>query len=380
MTHIDRVEWPSRSSTRSRISCAALLVKVIARISPGRATPEWISHAIRCVSTRVLPEPAPARTSSGPPGCSTASRWGSFRPSSRLSRRSAAAASGIGSMVVVSPTYPPAMGLSDDVRRHCAAVAAQARSVRIDATALDGVEPAEPPDLDPQVHYLEGAPADVARYLLALDAINFGSGWFPLLDKRPGLSGYFTVAWNMSDEWRANGPWSPADLRSMTTERIAAALRQNPALELMSLFAQALRELGRLLGDRDAVDLIEASKGSAQALAATLANGCALFGDRGFYKRAQITANDLALAGIAQFDDLDELTIFADNLVPHVLRCDGVLVYDDALAAHIDAAKLLPAGSEEREIRACAVHACELIAARQGVPSRVRDIWLWNRG
>jgi len=272
------------------------------------------------------------------------------------------------------------MGLSDDVRRHCAEVAANARSVRIDATALGAVEPSQPPELDPQVHYLEGAPEDVARYLLALDAINFGSGWFPLLDKRPGLSGYFTVAWNMSDDWRANGPWTVDDLRAMTTERIAAALRQRPGLELMSLFAQALREFGRMLNGRDAVAFVEAARGSAQELAAMLARGGAMFADHGFYKRAQIAANDLALAGIAQFDDLDALTIFADNLVPHVLRCDGVLVYDDALAGHIDAGLDLPAGREEREIRACAVHACELLAQRTGVPPRVLDVWLWNRG
>jgi putative queuosine salvage protein len=272
------------------------------------------------------------------------------------------------------------MGLSDDVRRHCAEVAASARSVRIDATALGAVEPAEPPELDPQVHYLEGTPEDVARYLLALDAINFGSGWFPLLDKRPGLSGYFTVAWNMSDDWRANGPWSAHDLRTMTTDRVAAALRQSPALELMSLFAQALRELGRLLGAGGALDVIEAAHGSAQRLAGRLASDCALFADHGFYKRAQIAANDLALAGVAHFEDLDDLTIFADNLVPHVLRCDGVLVYDDALAARIDGGGLLPAGREEREIRAAAVHACELLAQRTGVPPRVLDVWLWNRG
>jgi hypothetical protein len=272
------------------------------------------------------------------------------------------------------------MGLSDDVRRHCAEVAASARSVRIDATALGAVEPAEPPELDPQVHYLEGTPEDVARYLLALDAINFGSGWFPLLDKRPGLSGYFTVAWNMSDDWRANGPWSAHDLRAMTTERVAAVLRQSPALELMSLFAQALREFGRLLGAGGALDLIEAARGSAQRLAGRLASECALFADHGYYKRAQIAANDLALAGVADFEDLDDLTIFADNLVPHVLRCDGVLVYDDALAAHIDGGGLLPAGREEREIRAAAVHACELLAQRTGVPPRVLDVWLWNRG
>src|SRR4051794_15042537 len=187
------------------------------------------------------------------------------------------------------------MGLSDDVRRQCAEVAASARSVRIDATALGAVEPTEPPELDPQVHYLEGTPEDVARYLLALDAINFGSGWFPLLYKRAGLSGYFTVAWNMSDDWRAHGPWSPADLRAMTTQRIARAVGQRADLELMSLFAQALRELGRLLGDRDALGLIQDARGSAQRLAAALAGGCAMFADHGFYKRAQIAANDLAL-------------------------------------------------------------------------------------
>jgi hypothetical protein len=272
------------------------------------------------------------------------------------------------------------MGLSHDVRRHCAEVAAQARSVRIDAAALGAVQPAEPPQLDPVVHYLEGSRQDVARYLLTLDAINFGSGWFPLLDKRPGLSGYFTVAWNLSDDWRAGGPWTTEDLRTMTTDRIATALRQRPDLELMSLFAQALREFGRLLGDRDALDLVEAAGGSAQRLASMLALRCAMFADHGFYKRAQIAANDLALAGIAAFTDLDELTIFADNLVPHVLRCDGVLVYDDALADHIDSGRLLPAGRQEREIRACAVHACELLAQRTGVPPRVLDVWLWNRG
>jgi hypothetical protein len=135
-----------------------------------------------------------------------------------------------------------------------------------------------------------------------------------------------------------------------------------------------------MLGEGGALDVIDSARGSAQRLAARLATECALFADHGFYKRAQIAANDLALAGSAQFDDLDALTIFADNLVPHVLRCDGVLVYDEALAAHIDSGRLLAAGPAEREIRACAVHACELLAARTGVPPRVLDVWLWNRG
>ena len=80
-----RARLPTRSSTRSFISAAALLVKVIARIEPGWALRSEISHAMRRVSTRVLPEPAPATTSSGAPACTTAARWGSLRPSSSSS-------------------------------------------------------------------------------------------------------------------------------------------------------------------------------------------------------------------------------------------------------------------------------------------------------
>ena len=44
-----------------------------------------------------------------------------------------------------------------------------------------------------------------------------------------------------------------------------------------------------------------------------------------------------------------------------------------SLAARIDAGELLPTGGAEREIRACAVHACELISQRTGIPPRVLD-------
>jgi hypothetical protein len=283
-------------------------------------------------------------------------------------------------------------GLTDDVRAACAQIADAAQSVRIDAARLAsydapaGGAPIADPGLDPVRHYLEGAPADVALYTLALDTINFGSGWFPTLRKRTDpasgrtVSGYFTVAWNLADHFRIDGPWTVADLRTMRTEPLAAILGQTADHELMSLYAQALRELGRFLGERSALDLIAQARGSAERLAALLATGMALYDDRGFYKRAQIVPNDLALAGVAEFTDLDRLTIFADNLVPHVLRCDGVLVYDAALAAHVDGERLLPAGREEREIRACALHACEQLGARLKIPPRVLDMWLWTRG
>ena len=63
-----------------------------------------------------------------------------------------------------------------------------------------------------------------------------------------------------------------------------------------------------------------------------------------------------------------------------MLRVDGVLRYDPELAAHIDAGGLLPAGRAEREIRACAVDACELVSERTGIAPRLLDVMLWNRG
>jgi hypothetical protein len=148
----------------------------------------------------------------------------------------------------------------------------------------------------------------------------------------------------------------------------------------MALYAQALRELGRFLGDRHALDLVAQARGSAVRMAELLAAAMTMWQDHGFYKRAQIAPSDLALGGVAEFADLDALTIFADNLVPHVLRCEGVLVYDDGLAAHIDAGRLLRPGPQEREIRACAVHACALIAQRVAMTERDIDNALWYRG
>jgi hypothetical protein len=168
----------------------------------------------------------------------------------------------------------------------------------------------------------------------------------------------------------------------------------------MAYFGQALRDLGRLLLDDFAGDfaqLICAADHSAAKLVQILSR-MPMFRDvqiyRGqetpFYKRAQLTGADLNLAlhghELGEFHDLDQLTIFADNLVPHVLRCDGVLQYDEALAARIDAGQLIEASSEaEIEIRAAAVHASELLVhelrnAGHAITAMQLDYLLWNRG
>ena len=90
------------------------------------------------------------------------------------------------------------MALVDDIRSACAGVAARARHVRI---VDDAIEPYARtlPSESPPAPDLDGASIEErAAFSLTLNAINFGSGWFPTLRKPPGLSGFRTV----EAEWR----------------------------------------------------------------------------------------------------------------------------------------------------------------------------------
>jgi hypothetical protein len=263
--------------------------------------------------------------------------------------------------------------LGDEVRRACARVAADARWLRIDTDVVplrEGVA-----GLDASLHFVDAPPEEIARYVLVLDAINFGSGWFDEL----GTSTDALTA-RLTAHARARGEtWTAEEMRGGVD--VAGVLWLPRDHELTRLYRRALEQLGSFLGERGALDVVAAAGGSAQTLARRLADGMPFFADHGFYKRAQITANDLVLAGVADFADVDRLTVFADNLLPHVLRVEGVLHYAPELAERVDAGVELPAGSGmERELRACTVHACEGIAARLGVPPRTLDNWLWNHG
>jgi hypothetical protein len=288
----------------------------------------------------------------------------------------------------------------DEIRSRCRLVAEGAGSVRIAEERLPAYAEllapllGAPVDDDPGRMRL-GTVSETVAFVVALDAVNFGSGWFPVLRKRPGQSGYHTVAASL----REHGAPAAAWLAEVDVATCCDLFGQEPgsaAAELMARFAEAWNQLGRLLlhrYDGEAVNLVEAAGGSAATLV-DLLREAPYFDDRRawrgldvpFYKRAQITAADLDAAlggaGPGRFEDLDRLTIFADNLVPHVLRVDGVLVLDPALEATIDAGELVPEGSEaEVELRACAVDAVErLVALLPGETSARLDTVLWNRG
>jgi hypothetical protein len=270
--------------------------------------------------------------------------------------------------------------LVEDVRRRCAVIAARARWVQLDAGAARYAGGTS--GLDPALHLLDAEPEAVARYVLIMDATNFGSGWFGELDVPAGEIATAVFARRLTAHARARGePWTAAELRGLDAYAVGDVLGQDPAHELLALYTGALHELGTWLGERTALEAIAAAGGSAARLVGQLVAGMPAYADPGLLKRAQITVNDLALAGVAQFADIDRLTIFADDLVPHVLRCDGVLRYAPALAERIDAGEPLRHGEPmEVELRACAVEACERLAVRAGVAPRLLDNWLWNRG
>jgi hypothetical protein len=284
------------------------------------------------------------------------------------------------------------VSLPDEVRAACARVAERAGQVRIESAAIAGyAAELERPPADDGTRFAAD-PETAAAFAICMNAINFGSGWWPTVRKRTGHSGYATMAAGLGERFEAEGPWSAVELAAIEPPAIAAVLGQDPGHPLMAQFAAALRDVGahlerehggRFLGPVEAADSIP-------ALAGTFA-GWKSFADVStyegrevpFYKRAQIAAADLHRAGLADLPGFDRLTAFADNLVPHVLRVDGILELEPELLGRIEAEGLLDHGSPgEVELRACAVHAVELIAAATGgarPPAEV-DSALWNRG
>jgi Potential Queuosine, Q, salvage protein family len=286
--------------------------------------------------------------------------------------------------------------IPERVRSGCAWVAARAGSVRVEidevvAYAAGLPATAELPPPDPATWLGEGDREAQAAFIVCLDAINFGSGWWPTIRKRPGHSGYFTIAAGLTERFREVGPWPATELARLSASDLAPALGQDPSHPLVEDYAATLRDVGAHVeadygGRFEAV--VEAADGSAVALA-DLLGGWRVFADVStyegrevpFFKRAQIAAADLNRNGVAALRDESQLTAFADNLVPHVLRVDGLLRLDPGLEARIESGELLEHGSpEEVELRACAVHAVELLAAASPLSPAQIDAVLWNRG
>lgn len=260
--------------------------------------------------------------------------------------------------------------------------------------------------LDPEHHFLsQTSPVATASFVLALDSVNFGSGYFPDVQKLGVEFEYNHVASSLKKafaESRLNTPekWLAA-MPPECHEVFGVPQKLDPVVdEFIRLFALHLQVTARKLNERhggSVMQLLDDAGNSAVRLA-ELVSDWPTFRDVSFYKgrevpffkRAQILAADLFLAfkgeTPAAFGDMEGLTNFPDNMVPHVLRCDGILEYAPALAEKIENRVYLAAGSEEEvELRACGIYAVELMkqAAKKAghdVTSVNIDHILWNRG
>lgn len=270
----------------------------------------------------------------------------------------------------------------------------RARWVRLQQAGIDRLaallDDAPPPGPHPATS-LGFSGAQTAGCVTVLAALNYGSGWWPTIRRRPGLSGARTMAAGLLEWFAAEGPPRAGDLAAVTPARIAALLGQDAGHPLMASYAATLRDLGgRIEGlhSGDWLGPLRSAGGDAPALVDLLL-GWDAFADTAthggvslpFAKRAQLTAADLDRSGAARVEGLDRLTAFADNLVPHTLAVEGALRLHPDLQERIAAERLLePGGAPEVELRAAAVVAVERLSRATGRPAHAVDAWLWTRG
>ncbi|MDQ2903979.1 MAG: queuosine salvage family protein [Chloroflexota bacterium] len=236
---------------------------------------------------------------------------------------------------------------------------------------------------DERYHFNDGTERTI-NWLLVLDAVNF-CFWaekdqprWSIEYKGETLNGYWAEAAALTRAVEEGKPlWDATYLSTMSAEDLAHIFRGTRRMPLFEERLHNIQQVGSVLLARfggQFSQAIEQAKGSAPQLATLIAREFPSFHDTahyrnrevGFFKRAQICVADLHSACAGQrwgeFANLDQLTIFADYKLPQVLRHFGVIAYDPALAARVDAQELLePAGSEEVEIRAITVWACELL-------------------
>jgi hypothetical protein len=138
---------------------------------------------------------------------------------------------------------------------------------------------------------------------------------------------------------------------------------------------KVLRETGRFLNDNfegNFVNCIKAANKSAKKLLEIIVDNFPSYRDEAnyqdrkvtFYKRAQILIADIWACfegrDLGEFNDIDDITMFADYRVPQVLRFYKSIDYSDELNEFLKKNQLMKTG-DQFEIRAASILACNLI-------------------
>jgi hypothetical protein len=318
---------------------------------------------------------------------------------------------------------PDASGVLTSTR----AVVRQARSVSLDRTAIQQLArqlilperaqaSAKPalalPEWPTRYHFFDGTQRTV-NWMLLLDALNFcfwgekDQARWQISYQGETLNGYWAEAAALRRAVEEGKPvWDAGYLSNIDRQELATLFRglsaDTPEIPLFEERLWIAREVGQVLLEQfegQFSHLVDRVRQSGVKLALALAEYFSSFRDEATYnsqevrflKRAQICVADLYGAFDGQswgaFTDLDQLTIFADYKLPQVLRHYGALVYTPALAEKVDhQEQLAPGSTEEVEIRAATIWACELLRreasrlSEQALTAAAIDQWLWHLG
>ncbi|KAK9378423.1 uncharacterized protein V2V93DRAFT_376159 [Kockiozyma suomiensis] len=258
-------------------------------------------------------------------------------------------------------------------------------------------------------------------WIFVVDLLNF-SFWSDVDDKDTGRadSQRYTVKW-MDIEW--TGYWSlcaainralaedipitsPAfwNNHERCTDDLIAHVFRSETTEKVPMLTEriaCLREAGSILTKEfggSFVDCIEKADKSAIALVKLVVEKFPCFRDESeyegktvkIYKRAQILVSEIWACfnqhSYGDFNDIDEITMFADYRVPQILHSLGCLEYSEELTQHIQ--HLIPiehGDAREIELRGCSIWSVELIKKeilKQNPGTKVNailiDFFLWD--
>ena len=273
------------------------------------------------------------------------------------------------------------MTLTDDIRRPPPGSRARPRASASTHDALEAYA-RELPAQSPPTPDLEGADDETrAAFSLQLNAINFGSGWFPTINKPHGLSGFRT----MEAALRARGPWTARELQRLTRDEVARTFGQDPGHVLMDHFTRHLTELGERVDGSFLAFVREHD--DAEHLATTLSTWPTWFdvspypsGEVPFFKRAQIVAGDLASR--ARRPRAPDAVRRQPRPARPAHRRGPRPSTPNSPPASTQGVLLEHGSREEVEIRAVALHAVELLVEAHPHRTTAADLdWvLWTRG
>jgi hypothetical protein len=258
-------------------------------------------------------------------------------------------------------------------------------------------------------HYFDGT-EETLRWVFVLDVLNHcfwpdegEPTWTVRYDDRD-YSGYWGLAASLKRALENGFPVTdPAYLAELSLMDLREIFRGTDQAEIPLLNERLvnLREAGQVILSRwqgDLVHLLEETRGSAVETVQQVVTSFGSFRDEAryhgrvvyFWKRAQLFVADVHVAFTGErwgsFDDISELTAFADYKLPQVLRELSLISYHPDLANQVDQMVNLAAGGEEEiEIRAMTIWAVEALkGALRGLGKEVTsasvDQWLWQLG